>query len=74
VPYYVSWIKDGKRRRFAYPHANLETALGFANEMILMDATDVWVNDESGELVADREAVLAAYDAETELSEELDEN
>jgi len=75
VPYYVSWIKDGKRRRFAYPHANLETAIGFANEMIHMDdCTEVQVNDEAGELVADRAAILEAYDEEAELSEELDEN
>jgi len=67
MPYFVSWVKDGRVRRFAYPHANLETALSFASEVLEMDCTDVWVSDENGHKIADRRAV-AQY------AEEADDN
>jgi len=47
MPYYVSWIKDGRTRRFAYPHANLDTAIGFASEVLHRECSDVWISDEN---------------------------
>jgi len=65
MPYYVSWIKDGRTRRFAYPHANLDTAIGFASEVLHRECSDVWISDENGHLVADQKAV-AQYVEEAE--------
>jgi hypothetical protein len=65
MPYFVTWMKDGRVRKFAYPHVSLETALGFAVEVLQMEGTDVWVADERGEKVADRHAV-AEYAEHTE--------
>jgi hypothetical protein len=63
-------MKDGRVRRFAYPHTNLETALGFAREILDMEASDVWVSDENGHKVADQH-VVAQYAAEAEETDEL---
>jgi hypothetical protein len=49
MPYFVSWHKDGRVRPFAYPHTNLETAMGFANEVLKTESTDVWICDEKGD-------------------------
>jgi hypothetical protein len=57
MPYFVSWIKDGRVRRFAYPHTDLETALAFASEVFEMDCSDVWISDENRQKVADQRAV-----------------
>jgi hypothetical protein len=57
MPYFVSRRKDGQVRRFAYPHVSLETALALANEVLQTECADVWVSDETGEIIADREAV-----------------
>jgi hypothetical protein len=65
MPYFVSWMKDGRTRRFAYPHVDLETALGFAAEILQIDCGDVWVSDESGHLIADR-GIVTQYVEETE--------
>jgi hypothetical protein len=65
MPYFVSWLKEGRTRRFAYPHTDLETALGFAAEVLQMECSDVWVSDENGQLIADRR-VVARYVEETE--------
>jgi hypothetical protein len=48
---------DGRSRKFAYPHASVETALGFARESLEMDCDDVWVSDETGQTTADRFAI-----------------
>ncbi len=58
MAYFVSWLKDAHTRRFAYPHVSLETALALAHEVLLTDGGDVWISDESGEKVADRETIL----------------
>ncbi len=71
MPYYVSWVKEGRVRRFAYPHTDLETALGFAGEVIRMEleCSDVWISDQDGHKVADQRAV-ARYVEETEDADE----
>ncbi len=66
MPYFVSWIKDGRVRRFAYPHADLETALGFASEVLQMDCSDVWISDETGQRIADRRRVAQYAEEEEE--------
>jgi hypothetical protein len=66
MPYFVSWIKDGRVRRFAYPHANLETALALASEVLRMDCGDVWVSDETGRQIADRHRVAQYAEEEEE--------
>ncbi len=68
MPYFVAWIRDGRVRRFAYPHVDLETALAFASEVLDMDCSDVWISDENGKKVADRRAV-AQYAEEAEDNE-----
>jgi hypothetical protein len=65
MSYFVSWIKEGRVRRFAYPHASIETALGFACEVLKMECSDVWISDETGEMVVDR-LVVAEYADETD--------
>jgi len=66
MPYFVSWIKDGRVRRFAYPHADLATALGFASEVLQMDCSDVWISDETGQRIADRRSVAQYAEEEEE--------
>jgi hypothetical protein len=67
MPYFVSWLKDGHVRRFAYPHVSLETALALANEVLQMENSDVWVSDENGQKIADRQTI-------TEYADEADES
>ena len=31
MPYFVSWIRDGKTSRFAHPHGDVNSALQFAS-------------------------------------------
>jgi hypothetical protein len=57
MPYFVASITDRRVRRFAYPHARLETAMDFAWEVLKTGCSDVWVSDERGQKVADRQAV-----------------
>jgi hypothetical protein len=73
MPYFVSWVKEGRVRRFAYPHTDLKTALGFAYEVLVQEigCSDVWVSDENGEKVADQREV-AQFEPATE--SETDEN
>jgi hypothetical protein len=76
MPYYVLWVKERRVRRFAYPHTDLKTALGFAGEVVRMEleCSDIWVSDENGHKVADRHAVARYVEAEEEESEEEDGN
>ncbi len=76
MPYYVSWVKEGRVRRFAYPHTDLKTALGFAGEVIRteLDCSDVWVSDETGHKVADKDAVAEYAEAEEEYEDGDGEN
>jgi hypothetical protein len=60
MPYFVSWIRDGKTDRFAHPHSNLDSAYEFACAAFAMDCTDVWITDEIGQKVADR-VMVAQY-------------
>jgi hypothetical protein len=62
MPYYVSWIRDGKISRFAHPHADLDAALEFACTALRIECSDVWVTDENGQKVADRRAVAQHAD------------
>ena len=59
MSYFVNWIRGGKAQRFAYEHADLESALEFACEAFVMDCGDVWGIDERGQTVAEA-ALLAA--------------
>jgi len=43
----------------------LETAIGFACEILRIELSDVWITDETGQLVADR-SVIAEYAEETD--------
>jgi hypothetical protein len=59
MSYFVSSLKDGKVRKFAYPHVSLQTALALAAEVLLTEnSDDVWVSDETGQKVAERSAIL----------------
>ncbi len=60
MTYFVSWIKDGQIVRFAHPHTDLTSALEFACAAFQIECSDVWVNDEHGQKVADRR-VVAQY-------------
>jgi|GEM_PF-2410177 len=64
MPYFVSWEKDGRIRRFAYPHTDIETALACAYEFLELQCNDVWISDENGHKVADRHAVAEYADDE----------
>lgn len=72
MSYFVSWMKDGHVRKFAYPHVSLETALALAHEVLQTDGGDVWVSDEKGQKVADREAIMDHADGD--YAESDDEN
>jgi len=76
MPYFVSWVKEGRVRRFAYPHTDLKTALGFAGEVLRqeLDCSDVWVSDENGEQIADQRAVADYVETEADESLETGEN
>jgi len=74
MPYFVFWNKDGRIRRFAYPHARLETAMGFASEVLQMDCTDVWVCDEAGRQIADRQAVTHYFEEVEQEAEDEEED
>jgi hypothetical protein len=62
VQYFVNWIRDGRIQRFAHPHTTLESALKFACEAFRMECTDVWIDDEDGQKVADRVTVAQYAD------------
>jgi hypothetical protein len=62
MSFFVSCIRNGRVHRFAYPHANLDTALGFACEILQLEQCDVWVRDEKGETIADRNDVAEYAD------------
>ena len=62
MSYFVNWIRDGKTQRFAFEHADLESALEFACEAFVMDCSDVRVIDGHGQRVADRVAVAKYAD------------
>jgi hypothetical protein len=62
MPYFVSWIRDGKLTRFAHPHSDLRSALDFACEAFKIECSDVWVCDVNGQKVADRLAVAQHAD------------
>jgi hypothetical protein len=72
MPYFVSWMKDGKVRKFAYPHVALETAMALANEVLQTDGGEVWVSDENGQKVAGQEAIMDH--ADSGYAESEDEN
>jgi hypothetical protein len=71
MPYFVSWAKEGRTRKFLYPHVSLETAMALASEVLLTDGGDVWVSDEKGQKIADRQAVAQYADTD---ADETDEN
>ncbi len=73
MPYFVSCIRDGKRRRFAYPHVDIKTAMAVASEVWLTEVSDVWISNEKGEVVVDKAAVLDALD-DYEPAEDMEEN
>jgi hypothetical protein len=60
--YFVNWIRDGRVSRFAHPHPHLDSALDFACEAFRIECSDVWVNDENGQKVADRTAIAQYAD------------
>jgi hypothetical protein len=62
MPYYVNWIRDGRISRFAYPHLDLKSALEFACTAFTIECSDVWVIDENGRKVADRQSVAQYAD------------
>ena len=62
MPYFVNWVREGKISRFAYEHTNLESAMEFACEAFRIECSDVWINDENGQKVADRVAVAQHAD------------
>jgi hypothetical protein len=62
MPYFVSWIRDGKVTRFGYEHPKLDSALEFACEAFRMECSDVWITDENGQKVADRVKVAQYAD------------
>ncbi len=62
MPYFVTWVRNGKTSRFAYTHSELDSALEFACEAFKMECSDVWVSDENGQKVADRVAVARFAD------------
>jgi hypothetical protein len=65
MSFFVSCVRNGRVHRFAYPHTNLDTALGFACEILKIEGCDVWVSDEKGEKIADQHDV-------TQYAEEID--
>jgi hypothetical protein len=76
MPYHVSWVKDGRVRRFAYPHTDLKTAIGFAAEVLRqeLECSDVWVSDENGHKIADQKAVAEYVKEIGYVEEDIDEN
>jgi hypothetical protein len=62
MSYFVNWIRDGRVTRFAHPHPDLDSALDFACEAFKIECSDVWVNDENGQKVADRRSVAQHAD------------
>ncbi len=72
MSYFVSWMKDGKVRKFAYPHVALETALALAHEVLQTDGGEVWITDEKDQKVAGLEDIMDH--AESGYAESDDEN
>lgn len=67
MSYYVSCVRSGKVHRFAYPHVSLDTAIGFACEILRIECGDVWISDETGQRIADKNLVA-------EYADEFDES
>jgi hypothetical protein len=75
MPYFVSWIKDGRVRKFLYPHVGLDTAMALASEVLLTDGGEVRVIDGNGQEIADCHAVAQyAAEADGDYASETDEN
>lgn len=62
MSFFVSCIRSGRVHRFAYPHTNLDTALGFAYEILRKEHCDVWVSNEKGEKIVDQREVIEYAD------------
>jgi hypothetical protein len=62
MSYFVNWIRNGQVSRFAHPHVDLTSALDFACEAFRIECSEVWINDENGQKVADRLAIAQYAD------------